>query len=152
MAESSKTRGPEIPAARKKRSAKVHLSELQLDVVRELWRRGEASTAEVAEALAASRGLAHTTVATLLARLEKRGVLSQRRDGRNLLYRALVSEDDVRRSMVSALVSSLFQGDPAALVAHLVSADEVAPGDVERARALLARTEPKRAQREAADD
>ena len=44
----------------------IALSELQLDLLRVLWARGEASVAEVAEQLAATRGLAHTTVATLL--------------------------------------------------------------------------------------
>jgi predicted transcriptional regulator len=128
--------------------AKIHLSELQLDVVRELWSRGEASTAEIADALAARRGLAHTTVATLLTRLEKRGVVAQRRDGRSLLYRARVSEDEVRRSMVAGLVASLFQGDAAALVAHLVRDEEVDAGDLARARDLLDRDDPRKAGRE----
>ena len=122
-------------AAKAKR--KIQLSELQLAVMRELWRRGEAATAEVAAALAAERGLAHTTVATLLTRLEKRGVVGTRRDGRALLYRPRVSEDDVRRSMVAELVATLFRGDSTALLAHLVSEDEVTPAEVARARARL---------------
>lgn len=119
--------------------SKVHLSSLQLAVMRVLWKRGKSSTAEVVAELRDQRGLAHTTVATLLTRLEKRGVLAQHRDGRNLVYRALVTEDEVRRSMVTDLVATLFKGDSAALVAHLVSEKEVAPGDIARARARLAR-------------
>jgi BlaI family transcriptional regulator, penicillinase repressor len=122
-----------------KRDDDVALSELQADVMRVLWQRGETSTADVAEALAASRGLAHTTVATLLTRLEKRGAVQSRRDGRQLVYRALVSEDAVRRTMVSGLIDSIFGGDPKALVAHLVSESEVAPGDLERIRRMLAK-------------
>ena len=60
-------------------SGDVSLSELQLSLMRVLWQRGEASTAEVAEALRGERDLAHTTVATLLTRLEKRGLLASRR-------------------------------------------------------------------------
>ena len=116
---------------------KIQLSELQLAVMRELWRRGEAPTAEIAAALQAERGLAHTTVATLLARLEKRGLVALRRDGRALLHRPRVSEDDVRRSMVSELVANLFRGDSTALLAHLVSEDEVSPADLVRVRARL---------------
>jgi predicted transcriptional regulator len=117
----------------------IQLSELQLAVLRVLWSRGEAATAEVVADLSAGRGLAHTTVATLLTRLEKRGVVASRRDGRTLVYRPLVSESDVRRSMVAGLVTTLFKGDPAELVAHLVRDDEVTPGDLERLRALLGR-------------
>ncbi|MGH8372340.1 MAG: BlaI/MecI/CopY family transcriptional regulator [Gammaproteobacteria bacterium] len=115
----------------------VTLSELQLAVVRVLWERGAVTTAEVQSALAPERNLAHTTVATLLTRLEKRGVVASRRDGRQLIYRALVTESDVRRSMVSGLISSLFQGDPQALVTHLVQESEIRPGDIERMRKLL---------------
>ena len=115
------------------------LSELQLELMRVLWARGEASTADVAEVLASSRGLAHTTIATLLSRLEKRGVVESRRDGRQLVYRARVAEGDVRRSMVSGLLGSLFGGDARALIAHLVREEEIAAGDLERVRQLLER-------------
>ena len=117
--------------------AEVVLSDLQLAVMRELWNRGEATTADVAEALDAERGLAHTTIATLLTRLEKRGVVSSRRDGRQIAYRARVSESDVRRSMVSGLIASVFGGDAQALVTHLVRESEVEPGDLDRIRKLL---------------
>lgn len=115
----------------------VALSDLQLDVMRVLW-RGEASVADVVAALADARGLAHTTVATVLTRLAKRGVVAQRREGRQLLYRATVSEPQVRRGMVGGLIQSLFEGDPKALLAHLVSENEVAAGDLARVQALLA--------------
>jgi BlaI family penicillinase repressor len=121
----------------------IVLSDLQLDLMRVLWRAGELSVADATVALA-DRGLAHTTVATLLTRLEKRGVVAARRDGRMLVYRSCVSEDQVRRSMVSSLIAQVFRGDSKALLAHLVSEREVAPGDLEQVRALLERDETGR--------
>ncbi len=117
----------------------VSLSELQITLMRVLWARGETSIADVVAALARERGLKHTTIATLLTRLEKRGVVAQRRDGRQLLYRALVDEADVRRSMVAGLVGALFAGDARELVAHLVQEAEIAPGDLAKVRRRLAR-------------
>jgi predicted transcriptional regulator len=119
------------------KSHDVALSELQTDIVRVLWQRGETSVADVARVLGEERGLKHTTVATLLARLHKRGVLAQRREGRQLLYRALVSETQVRRSMVSDLLGSLFGGDSRELVAHLLRESELTPGDLDRLRKRL---------------
>ena len=115
----------------------IVLSDLQLDLMRVLWRAGELNVADATAALA-ERGLAHTTVATLLTRLEKRGVVESRREGRLLVYRSCVTEAQVRRSMVSSLISQVFRGDSKALLAHLVSEREVAPGDLEQVRALLA--------------
>src|SRR5262245_10568119 len=108
------------------------LSNLQLDVMRVLWARGEASTAEVVADLDDQRALAHTTVATLLTRLEKRGLIAVRREGRQLYYRAKVAAGEVNRSMVAGLIASLFGGDAKGLLAHLLSEKEIAPGDIEK--------------------
>lgn len=115
----------------------VSLSELQLSLMRVLWQRGEASVAEVAEALRGERDLAHTTVATLLTRLEKRGLLASRREGRSLLYTPQVSEAEVQRSMVGSLVDSLFAGRASALVSHLLDARGVDAKELAELQALL---------------
>ena len=122
----------------------IDLSPLQLAVLRTVWQRGEATVAEVHAALEPERRLASTTVATLLSRLERRGFLNHRMEGRQFIYRSTISELDVRRSMVSELTRTLFQGDPAALVSHLIKTEDIRPGDLERVRALLAaRSEEK---------
>src|SRR2546421_5112959 len=54
------------------------LTELQLAILRVLWDRSEATVQEIWEALHAERGLAQTTVATMLSRLERRGVVTRR--------------------------------------------------------------------------
>ena len=115
----------------------IELSELQLAVMRVLWQRGKAAVSEVQEALKDERDLALTTVATVLTRLEKAGLVSHRASGRHYLYRPLVSEEEVRRSMVSVLAERLFEGDVAALVSHLVNAREIRPGDLARVKQLI---------------
>ncbi len=117
----------------------LELSELQLALMKVIWQRGDASTAEVTEALQTERDLAHTTVATLLTRLEKRGLLCASRDGRQLRYRAAVSEPQVQRSMVSGLLGRLFGGNPRALLSHLLREEEIGAEDLDQLRALLDR-------------
>ena len=115
----------------------LELSELQLAVMRVLWQRKKAAVSEVQEALKSERDLALTTVATVLTRLEKAGLVTHRASGRHYLYRPLVSEEEVRRSMVSVLAERLFEGDVAALVSHLVNAREINPGDLARVKQLI---------------
>ena len=121
----------------------LDLSELQLAVMRVLWQKTRATVAEVHEALEAERGLALTTVATVLTRLERAGLVAHRAAGRHYLYRPLVSEEEVRRSMVSALTDRLFEGDVAALVSHLVSGREIEPGDLASVKRLIEERERK---------
>lgn len=124
------------------------LTDLQLALMRVLWERGAATVAEVHEALRHDRRLAPTTVATVLSRLEKRGLVTHRAEGRQYVYVPRASEDEIRDSMVDALARRLFDGDLGELVHHLISEREIAPGDLERARALIDRA----AQEEARDD
>ena len=83
------------------------------------------------------RGLALTTIATMLRKMEDKGVVAHRAEGRQFVYRPTVSEELVRRSMVGELVERLFGGDPKALVAHLVSEHEIDGDEVEALRRRL---------------
>jgi BlaI family penicillinase repressor len=121
------------------------LGDLQHAIMTVLWRRREATTADVHEALHAERGLALTTIATMLRKMEDKGLVLHRVDGRQFVYRPVVSEDQVRRSMVGELVGRLFGGDPRALVAHLVSENEIDPAEIQKLRRRLEpRQRPRR--------
>lgn len=115
----------------------IELTDLQLAVLRVLWTKREATSAEVQAALA-DRELAITTVSTILSRLESRGIVAHRAEGRVFVYRAAVSEPDVRRSMLGTMLDSVFAGDPTALVSQLLSARDVSRGDIDRMKALIA--------------
>lgn len=115
------------------------LTDLQIDLLGVLWDREEATVAAVQDALMDTRALAMTTVATLLSRLEKRGVVAHRVEGRQYVYRATVSREQVCDSMVSALTDRMFQGDVAALVNHLLTDAEISPGDLARVKRLISR-------------
>jgi predicted transcriptional regulator len=118
-------------------SDKQPLTELQISILRILWQRGEVTVAELWEELYRERRLAQTTIATLVARLQKRGILARRTQDRQFVYRALVTEEDVQHSMVRELTERLFDGDVAALVNHLVSARDMTPGDLDRVRKMV---------------
>lgn len=113
------------------------LTELQVAIMRLLWERGQATVAEICDGLKEERGLALTTVATLLSRLEKRGIVTHETRARQFVYSALVTESDVRTSMIGELAERLFDGDVAEVMSHLLTAREVSPGDIERMKQLL---------------
>jgi BlaI family penicillinase repressor len=121
------------------KSSDLVLSDLQLMLMRVFWSRPSASAADVVSELRATRPLAHTTVATLLSRLEKRGLLQASREGRQVTYRAAVSQQVVRRSMVSALLAGLFDGEARGLLSHLVDQRHIGAEELAEIRAALTR-------------
>jgi BlaI family penicillinase repressor len=120
-----------------------HLGDLQLAIMRVLWGHGEATVSDVHETLEPERGLALTTIATMLTKMEKKGVVDHRAEGRRFIYRPLVSEGQVRRSMVSDLTSQLFRGDVTALVNHLLSEHDIDSGELAQLRQMIASRERK---------
>jgi predicted transcriptional regulator len=119
----------------------VNLTDLQLAIVRILWERGECTVLEVQEALLPQRDLAQTTVATILTRLEKRKIVRHQAKGRLFVYQALVTEPQVRRSMVSELTDLLFDGSPAALISHLLAEKDITARDLDEVKRLIAEAE-----------
>jgi len=116
---------------------KRRLGDLQLAIMRVLWERGEAPAIEVHQALFEERGLAVTTIKTMLRKLEEYGCVSHRLNGRQFIYRPEIAETDVREGMVGDLVQRLFSGDSRALVNHLIASGEVDVEDLDDLRALV---------------
>lgn len=116
------------------------LGELQLAIMQVLWERGEASAADVHAALA-ERGLAYTTIATMLVKMEQKGVVTHRAEGRRFIYQPLITENRVQRSMVRELRDRLFGGDVTALVSHLLSTHRLSRDELSRLKELIGEAE-----------
>jgi len=112
------------------------LGDLQLRIMRVLWNDAPASVADVQRRLDGPP-LAYTTVATMLRKMEDRGLLRHREEGRRFIYEPAVSEEEVTRSMADDLVDRLFEGSLAATVSHLLRTRDVSPGELERLERLI---------------
>lgn len=120
------------------------LPTLQLAIMQALWRRGQATVAEVQSDLSADRRLAYTTVATMLTKMERKGLVRHTREGRTFIYQPLVDEQRVSRSMVADLAERLFGGSVTALVSHLLDECDVKPAELARLKSLIAQKEKER--------
>jgi predicted transcriptional regulator len=114
------------------------LGDLQLRIMKVLWRLGPASVAQVQENLD-GEPLAYTTVATMLRKMEDRGLVRHREQSRRFIYRPVVSEADVTRSMADDLVDRLFEGSLADAVSHLLQSREVSADELGRLERLIQR-------------
>jgi predicted transcriptional regulator len=115
------------------------LGDLQLAIMRVLWERDEATVAEVHAALEPERGLAPTTIATMLTKMEDKGVVAHRTEGRRFVYHPTVSEPEVQRAMLAELTERLFLGDVTAVVSQLLDGRDVDAAELAELRALISR-------------
>jgi len=117
---------------------KIHrLGDLQLRIMKLLWAREESTVAQVLEALPDASELAYTTIATMLRKMEGRGLVAHRVEGRSFIYRAKVAEAVVTRSMADHLVDRLFEGSLTQAVSHLLSTREVSRDELTMLERLI---------------
>ncbi len=132
---------PPWPTA-KDMSNRHQLGDLQLAIMRVLWSQGEATASAVHAALLEERGLAPTTIATMLRKMEDKGVVVHRTHGRQFIYKATIAEADVQVGMVGDLVDRLFRGNPTALVNHMLDAGNLNPQELSELLEMLNRKAP----------
>jgi BlaI family penicillinase repressor len=118
---------------------RIHrLGDLQLRIMKVFWASGEATVATVHQAVGAENDLAYTTVATMLRKMEARGLLRHRLEARSFVYRAAVAEEAVSRGMADHLLERLFEGSLADMVRHLLSHREVSRAELSKLEKLIA--------------
>ena len=117
--------------------SRTSLGALQYAIMRVLWDDKEASVARVFDALPDEHRRALTTIATMLTKMEKKGIVSHRSEGRQFIYRPTVEEAEVQHTMVSELTERAFGGDTAALVAHLIEGNEIDKVELARLSELI---------------
>lgn len=115
----------------------LRLGDLQLRILEVLWEHPDAGVGAVHEALKPERDLAYTTVATMLRKMEARGLVTHREEGRSFLYRAAVAADDVNRSAGDHFVERLFEGSLADAVSHLLTTREVSREELDQLEKLI---------------
>ena len=120
----------------------------ELDVLKVLWDRGEYTVREVLETLrSAGRSWSYATVATLLDRLETKGVVTSDRSELAFVYKPVVSTQEVRQKRVSNLVDKLYQGEPGLLVLHLLKSHPLDADQAKEVRAVLDQMVSERAKK-----
>jgi BlaI family penicillinase repressor len=102
-----------------------------------LWQRGRATAREITDALNERESVAHSTVQTLLRKLEKKGALTHEVDDRTFVFRPLVDPENVRLKATSELIERLFAGSPSGLVSYLLRHKEIPTEQIEEIRRLI---------------
>jgi BlaI family penicillinase repressor len=117
------------------------LAKSELEVARIVWTLKSATVREVLDALPDARGLDFKTVQTYLRRLEAKGYVKTRREGRSNVYRPTVQPGKVVGEMMNDMLNRLFDGQVLPLFQHLVNDRGLSESEICQLRELLDRLE-----------
>lgn len=113
------------------------LSRAEMEVARIVWSLREATVRQVLDQLPDNREINYKTVQTFLRRLEAKGYLVSRREGRSLIYTADARPKQVIRDTVRGFLNNLFNGEPLPLVEHLIRDQGLGKDEINQLRELL---------------
>ena len=110
----------------------------ELDALKVLWDRGEATVRDVADAMN-SRGadLAYTTVLSLLQVMEQKGLVSHRRDGKAYVYLPLIEREPTFRQIAGGFLERVFDGAVDEYLVHALESRPLNPAQLDELQAMI---------------
>ncbi|MBZ5632843.1 MAG: BlaI/MecI/CopY family transcriptional regulator [Acidobacteriia bacterium] len=109
----------------------------ELEILKVVWQRGQATVREVYRDLAARRKIAYTTVLTMMGILEQKGHLKKTAGDRAYIYSPTKPQQQVVGSMVTEFVHRVFNGSARPLLVHLVEDPHIQPDELAALEKLL---------------
>ena len=106
------------------------LTKQELEIMKIVWNRKNATVRDVYEALREQRQIAYTTVMTMMKILEKKKFLKKTQQDRAFVYQPVRPKEQVIRTMVQDFVTRVFDGSAEPLLMHLVKGRHLSQKDV----------------------
>lgn len=106
------------------------LTDVELELMTTIWALGKATVKEVVTALPSTRQLAYTTVATVMKILEQKEFLKCQKDSYAHVFYPTISKTNYESTCIDHMVTSVFDGEPVALVQRLLNAKKLSKEDL----------------------
>lgn len=123
------------------RKPSTQLNDVELSILRVLWRRGASTVRDVHEDLKATRGSGSTATLKMMQVMCDKGLLTRDESRRPQLYLPAVPEEQTQRRIVNDLIQRVFGGSARQLVMRAVETEHVTPDELSEIRKLLDRME-----------
>lgn len=108
------------------------LTELQQAIVDFIWSSGPSTAEQIREGLAPARRLKDSTIRTLLRRLEERGYLTHRVDGKTFVYEAAVRPRGLAARSVQQIIERFWSGSAEQFLAGMVDEKVLTPAQIRK--------------------
>ena len=113
------------------------LTDVELELMTAIWALGKATVKDIVSALPETRQLAYTTVATVMKILEQKHFLKCQKDSYAHVFYPTISKTDYESACIDHMVTSVFDGEPVALVQRLLDAKKLSAQDLDAIEEML---------------
>lgn len=113
------------------------MSPAETEVLSIIWRLKHATVQQIHEELSSGEKVVYKTVLTLVRRLEKKGYVKHKVNGKAHVYSTAVRQEDVVRRTVHDFLNRLFGGEAGPLVQFLAEDGLLGPEEAERLKEII---------------
>ena len=118
----------------------MKLSNLELEVMRLIWRDKEVIVPELHQELTQEKQVSYSTVKTIVDRLEEKGAIRRLRTyGRTILYGPTIAESELAKPMIKDLLRRLFAGEARPMISHLLKDEDLSLDDLAFLETIIAK-------------
>ncbi len=119
------------------------LGKVQLQIMQVIWKHGKVTARQITEELGKTENIAHSTVQTLLRKMEVKGAITHELDDRTFVFRALYQQNNVKDTAIQDILQRVFGGSVYGLVSQLLKRETIQPDEMRRLRELIKNAEDK---------
>ncbi len=130
-----------MPRRKKKAEGINALGDLEMDIMGIVWSRERTTVKDVFEIMYQRRGLAYTTIMTVMNRLAIKGILEQDKATVPYVYAPLVQRDQIAHSMVDDVVNRVMDGSHTAVISYLMDRGSLSKDELSELKDKLAEIE-----------
>jgi BlaI family penicillinase repressor len=116
----------------------------ELEALKILWERGEATVRQIVDAMnahadqAGDDPVAYTTVLSLLQVMEQKGLVAHRREGKAYVYLSRVERQSTVRRMASSFLEKVFDGAVNEFLVHALESKRLSSIELDQLEEMLA--------------
>ena len=123
-------------------------TERELEALKVLWDRGEATVREICDAMnAAGEDLAYTTVLSLLQVMEQKSLVAHRRQGKAYVYEPKVARERTLGSLAAGFLERVFDGSLDEYLVHALGTRKVSKRELDQLEDMLAEARKRKSSR-----
>ena len=112
-------------------------TESELEILRVLWERGEATVRDVHEELSKTKDAGYTTTLKLMQIMHEKGMVKRDESNKTHKYVPLISREKTQKQFVGKMIDTLFQGSSSQLVMQALGNHKASKEELDEIQKLI---------------
>ncbi len=112
-------------------------TESELEILRVLWERGEATVRDVHEELSKTKDAGYTTTLKLMQIMHEKGLVKRDESSKTHKYTPIISREKTQKQFMGKMIDTLFQGSSTQLVMQALGNHKTSKEELDEIQKLI---------------